>query len=216
MALVFVVAGALVVPLVAQGAPAPVTGELTIGAGDSPITYGRATAVSGRLKGTALKAGVLVTLQELPFPYSGGWQDAATTTTDKQGDYSFTGVRPDLTTRYRTTTAVPQATSKEVTVEVRIRVTLRLSDSTPRRRQRVRFYGTAAPEHDGLVVHIQRRSITGRWKTVRRTVLKDAGDEFSRYSKRIRVRRDGTYRARVFHDRDHLDGTSRAKQAFVH
>jgi hypothetical protein len=207
----------LVAPLVARGAPSPLTGDLTIGADDSPLTFGQSTLISGRLKNSTLKAGVLVTLQELPAPYDGGWEDAATTTTNKSGGYRFRGVGPDLTTRYRTTTTVPQAISKEVPVEVRMRVTLRLSDYTPRRRQRVRFFGTTAPEHDGLTVRIQRRSrFTRRWKTVRETVLKDAGDELSRYSKRIRVRRSGTYRARVFHDRDHLDGASRAKRAFVH
>jgi hypothetical protein len=92
---------------------------------------------------------------------------------------------------------------------------LHLSDRTPRRGQRVRFYGTAAPEHDGRAVYIQKLTATG-WRGVTHTFLKDAGTELSKYSKRIRVRRNGTYRARVYHRLDHADGTSRSRRAIVH
>jgi hypothetical protein len=102
-----------------------------------------------------------------------------------------------------------------VVVQVRIKVVLRLSDRTPVRGQRVTFSGTASPEHDGRLVYIQRRTRTGNWRTIRRTVLKDAGSEFSTFRKGIRIRRDSTYRAKVFHDSDHADGTSRRKRANV-
>jgi hypothetical protein len=199
----------------AQDGPPATAGQLTISASPSPITFGRATTVSGRLKKGAVKAPVPVTLQENPAPFTGGFKDVATTTTDTEGKYSFTDVRPEQNTRYRTRTAVPDATSAELLVEVRIKVILRLSDRTPLRGQLVTFSGTASPEHDGRLVYIQRRTSTGNWRTVRRTVLKDAGSEFSRFSKRIRVRRDTTYRARVFHDSDHADGTSRRRRANV-
>ncbi len=195
--------------------PVPITGELTISAEDRRLTYGRRTTIRGRLKGT-LKAGVPVNLQHNPAPYTGGPQTVATATTSTSGRYSFRNVEPDRHTRYRVVSTVPQATSKEVLVEVRIKVVLRLDDRTPRRGQRVRFYGTAAPEHDGRLVYIQRRNAAGRWRTAKRTVLEDAGDELSIFSKRIRVRRKGTYRALVFHDSDHRDSTSRPKRARVH
>jgi hypothetical protein len=201
-------------PPAAQSAPPPTSGQLTISASPNPITFGGATTVSGRLKKGAVKAPVPVTLQENPAPFT-GFKDVATTTTDAEGKYSFTGVRPEQNTRYRTRTAIPDATSAELLVEVRIKVVLRLSDRTPQRGQLVTFSGTASPEHDGRIVYIQRRTSTGNWRTVRRTVLKDAGSEFSRFSKRIRVRRDTTYRAKVFHDSDHADGTSRRKRANV-
>jgi hypothetical protein len=199
----------------AQGAPAPTAGPLTISASPNTITFGRATTVSGRLKKGAVKTPVPVTLQENPAPFTGGFTDVSTTTTDTDGKYSFTDVRPEQNTRYRTRTAVPDATSAELLVEVRIKVVLRLSDRTPLRGQLVTFSGTASPEHDGRLVYIQRRTRTGNWRTVRRTVLKDAGSEYSKFSKRIRVRRDTTYRAKVFHDSDHADGTSRRKRANV-
>ena len=88
-----------------------------------------------------------------------------------------------------------------------MKVTLRTNKATVARGRRVRFSGTVAPEHDGRAVFIQLKK-RGVWKTVKGTVLKDAGSEFSKFSKKIRVRRSGTYRAKVFHDSDHLDGTS--------
>jgi hypothetical protein len=195
--------------------PPPTSGQLTISASPNPITFGRATTVSGRLKKGAVKAAVPVTLQENPAPFTAGFQNVATTATDTDGKYSFTDVQPEQNTRYRTKTAVPDATSAELLVEVRIKVVLRLSDRTPLRGQRVTFSGTASPEHDGRLVYIQRRTRTGNWRTVRRTVLKDAGSEFSTFSRGIRIRRDTTYRAKVFHDSDHADGTSRRKRANV-
>jgi hypothetical protein len=67
------------------------------------------------------------------------------------------------------------------------------------------------------VVRIQRRRATGTWKTVALTVLRDAGDARSTYSRRVRIRRDGTYRARVIAvDGDHLSGTSRRRHVNVH
>ena len=102
-----------------------------------------------------------------------------------------------------------------VVVRVAIRVKLRLSDRTPRRGQRVRFYGGAGPEHDGRNVYIQKLTSAG-WRGVSRTLLKDAGTELSKFSKRIRVRRNGTYRARVYHRLDHADGISPTRRAIVH
>jgi hypothetical protein len=209
---------ALIAPLVAAAAPndPPLTkGDITISSDPDEVVYGKATTISGKLKGT-LKAGALVTLQQKPHPYTGDYETVATTTTATNGDYEFKDVDPLKNTRYRVTTTVPQTVSAEILVKVRIKLTLRLSDSTPRAGQRVRFAGTAAPEHDGRTVYIQRRTLTGRWRTVKQTTLADVGTEFSKYAKRIRVRRDGTYRARVFHDADHQDGTSPARRAAVH
>jgi hypothetical protein len=95
-------------------------------------------------------------------------------------------------------------------------VVLRVSDRTPRAGQRVRFYGTAAPQHDGRTVRLQRQTSTGSWTTVARTSLRDAGDERSSFSHRMRVRRDGVYRARVYRDANHATGTSGSKTLDAH
>jgi hypothetical protein len=205
----------LVAAPAAQVTPPPVKGELTISASRDVITLGRTTTVLGRLKKTTVRSGVPVILQENPAPYDGGWRDLATTTTEPSGRYGFDDVQPELNTRYRTKVAVPETISAELLVEVRMKVVLRLSDRTPLRGQIVTFSGTTAPEHDGRLVYIQRRTRTGNWRTVKRTVLKDAGSEFSRFTRNIRVRRDATYRAKVYHDADHADGTSRRKRANV-
>jgi hypothetical protein len=200
---------------VASSAPKPSpTAGITIAAQKNPIVFGSSTRIAGKVTGTS-KANVSVRLQQKPHPFTADWQAVATTTTVATGDYNFFGVGPQVNTLYRVSAGSLKAVSKELLLKVRIKVALRLSDSTPRRGERVRFSGPAAPEHDGGEVRIQRRTFTGRWKTVKVTTLKDAGAELSRFSTRIRVRRDGTYRARIPHDADHADGRSRSKRANV-
>ena len=138
-----------------------------------------------------------MTLRADPFPLGGDDTVVATATTDANGDFQFAGIMPDRKTRYsgRAKTS-PPVESAVVDVLVRVRVSLRLDDSTPRVGQRVRFSGSAAPQHDGSVVRIQRRRATGSWKTVALTLMRDAGEERSRYARRLRIHRDGTYRGR--------------------
>lgn len=96
-----------------------------------------------------------------------------------------------------------------------ISVTFRVDDPRPRRGQRVRFFGSVRPPHDGGIVRLQRRGSNGRYRTVARARLRDAGDARSTYSRRLRVFRDGVYRARVPADADHLAGTSRRRRVNV-
>jgi plastocyanin len=101
----------------------------------------------------------------------------------------------------------PPAESKAATS-----VTLRISDSTPARGQRVRFFGSVRPERDGRLVQLQRRRRGGSFRTVERIRLRDAGAGRSRYSKRLRVRSSAVFRARVPADADHEAGTSRTRR----
>jgi plastocyanin len=94
-------------------------------------------------------------------------------------------------------------------------VTLRVDDRRPSRGQRVRFLGSVRPQHDGRVVQLQRRRRGGRYRTIARTRLRDAGDARSTYSRRLRVFRDGVYRARVAADGDHLTGISQPRRVDV-
>jgi hypothetical protein len=193
--------------------PSPTVG-ITIAAQKNPIVFGSSTRIAGKITGTN-KSNVSVRLEQKPHPFTADWTAVATTTTVASGDYSFAAVGPRLNAQYRVSAGSLKAVSKELLLKVRIKVALRLSDYTPSRGERVRFSGPAAPEHDGNQVLIQRRSFTGRWRTVKSTTLKDAGTELSRFSTRIRVRRDGTYRARIPHDADHVEGLSRSKRANV-
>jgi hypothetical protein len=167
--------------------------------------------VTGKLTATNPNSGIGVDLQADPFPFEdNGFTNVASGLTDANGDYRLTA-KPTSHTRYRVVAKTsPPTTSAASTVLVRIRVKFAVSDSTPRAGGLVRFSGTACPEHDGKTASIQRRTSTGSYRTVARATLADTGGECSSYSRRLRIRRDGTYRVRVASgDADHSTGTSR-------
>ena len=196
--------------------PAGAAAAVTIAAKPTVVVFGGATALSGRVSGA--KAGVVVRLeQDDSRPYGDAYKaTGATATTANNGAYTFS-VKPLLNTQYRVVAqAAPPVTSAATLVRVRILVGLKLSDATPRRGSLVRFSGTAFPAHDGRTVSIQKRSSTGRFITVSRTKLRDAGDAKSTYSRRLRVSRDGVYRVKIAGDTDHINGFSRVRSVRVH
>jgi hypothetical protein len=204
---------ALLVPL-AAGAQKPPKSDISFGAKPALVVFGKSTVLSGALKGSD-KAGKTVDIQEMPFGAT-TFKTVATRTSDTSGSFSFTTV-PKLKTTYRAVAKTsPPVTSSSVLVKVAMRVSLRLSDRTPARGQLVKFSGSVAPAHDGRVVFIQRRTATGAYRTVGRTTLKDAGTSRSVFSRSMRVRSDGVYRARVLGDPDHETGTSATRTATVH
>jgi hypothetical protein len=191
--------------------------KLTLTAAPVRVTFGKPTVLAGKLTGGKTAAAQTVVVQADVFPLDGQYADVATTTTDANGDWHVSQT-PTALTRYRAEAKTsPPTTSNTADVAVRLRVRVHVSDRTPARGSRVRFSGTATPAHDGARVRIQRRTATGHWRTVARTTLRDAGDASSRYSKRVRVRRSGTYRVRASSgDTDHLAGTSRRRRLTVH
>jgi plastocyanin len=93
-------------------------------------------------------------------------------------------------------------------------VTLKVSDASPARGARVRFFGTVQPEQDGRMLQLQRRR--GRsYVTVTRVRLTDAGSARSKFSKRLRIVGDAVFRARLPADSDHLTGVSRTRRLNV-
>jgi hypothetical protein len=193
----------------AQGAPTPQT--LTISASATTVKFGGTVTLSGKLAGGKFD-GRSVTVREDPFPV-GSFANAGNATTNATGDWSL-ALKPALNTRYQARSG--KADSPPVDVMVRPAITLKLSDRTPKRGQRVSFSGTLCPEHDGVAIALQRRAATG-WRTVASPVLQDvAGTTCSSYSHRLRVRRNGAYRARFLGDADHVAGSSRARRASVH
>jgi hypothetical protein len=201
---------AIGLPVVAQadhkpghtpGQPNP-TADLSIAAQPNPTVFQRATVISGRLKGPG-NASRTVVLREDAFPFGTGVENLATTTTDANGDYSFTR-HPARNTAYQAVAGT--SVSSTTIVNVRIRIGLRVSDATPQVGQLVRFRGRACPAHDGLPASIQRRAANGTFRTVRRTTLRGATD-CSAYTRRFRVYRDGAYRV-VADDADHARGFS--------
>jgi hypothetical protein len=199
---------------VAVAAKPPKGGNLSITAKPSPVVFGRTVALSGKLTGAG-HAGKTVQVQADPYPYNEQYTNVATPTTAANGNWAASD-KPDRNTRYRARQG--GTVSGTFTERVRIRVSLRVSDRTPAVGQRVRFRGRACPQHDGARVRIQRRTRTGKWRTVRRTTLKDiAGSTCSKYSRRFRVFRDGTYRALVVsNDPAYANGLSRRRHLDAH
>jgi hypothetical protein len=83
--------------------------------------------------------------------------------------------------------------------------------------RRVRFSGRVCPEHDSVAIALQRRRAGGGWRTVARPVLADVPNTAcSSFARRIRIRRDGVYRARFRGDADHLAANSRVRRLNAH
>jgi hypothetical protein len=179
----------------------PAGDSLTVAAKPNPIVYGASVSIGGKLT-SADNAGKSVIVESDPFPYD-VFSNAGNATTTASGQYSFSD-DPGLNTRYRARQG--NLLSPVVTVLVRIRLGLRVSDRTPDRGERVRFHGRACPEHVGALVRIQRRG-AGGWATVARTRTVDA-TRCATFSRRVRVFSDGRYRAVVAGDADHARGIS--------
>lgn len=176
------------------------------------VVFGATSTLSGTLTG-GQTSGVTVRLDaDDTRPYGDSYKPTGRTAqTAANGKYSL-GVVPGVNTQYRVVAQTsPNVTSPARLVLVRIKVGLKVSDSTPRSGSRVLFSGSVFPAHDGRNALIQKRSPTGRWVTVTTTTLKDAGTAHSTFSRRIRVSRDGTYRVKVSGDADHVNGFSRTR-----
>jgi hypothetical protein len=207
-----IVAGTLALATSVGAQKPPKAGSVTLKSSAATVTFSQPVTLDGTVKGA--KAGVTVTLERRPSTGT-AFVVAATATTSDKGRFSF-AARPSVNSVYRATAATtPPATSPEVTTAVAPLVGLKVSDTTPHRGQRVRFRGTVRPPHDGMRVSIQRKRADGGWTTVRTPRLTDAGSTFSRYSKRIRIRRSGTYRTVIAAHADHAEGVSRERRLTV-
>jgi hypothetical protein len=203
---------ALVLTAASEAQKPPKAGNVSLKSSAQQVTFSTPVALTGKVKGA--KAGIIVTLERRSADET-VFAPAGTATTDAQGDFSF-AQRPAESSVYRAIAATtPPATSDETAVAVAPLVGLKVSDTTPRKGQRVRFRGTVRPQHDGTRVAIQRKRADGTWVTVRSPLLRDAGSSYSRYSKRIRIRRSGTYRTVIAAHADHAEGVSRQRTLTV-
>jgi hypothetical protein len=213
LAVVLVCAGPAVAAKPPKG-PKP-NPNLTIKASAGTVTFGRSVTLSGTTKN--ITPGTSVELQQNPYPYAGFKPTGKTAVIDPSGNWAIAGVQPQMHTQYKVTAKTsPPTDSGAAFVRVRLRVSFKVSDSTPKKGARVRFSGTVAPAHDGKTVLIQKKTSTG-YRTVATTALLDNGTDTSKYSKRIRIRRNGTYRVIAQSlDQDHDNGTSRTRTLRVH
>ena len=212
---------ALIVPLAATATHRPghkqpggpnANPNLSIGAEPNPVPFGKTTTISGKLTGSD-NASKTIELGENKYPFRDNdpFKKIAETTTDANGDYSFT-VTPELNTNYRTLAKTdPQQVSSAAFVRVKMRISRSVDDTTPDRGQTVTFTGKVAPAHDGDTVLIQRRRPTGTWRTLQNVPLQPGpgGEDSSEYSAQVTINRDGVWRARIRRDEDHLGNRSR-------
>lgn len=211
---------AIAVPVAIAQKPVkpPKTGTQAVSLDAKPtiVVFGSTSTLSGDVTGPQ-SSGVTVRLEaDDTRPYGDSYKSTGrTAVTATNGRYSF-AARPGVNTQYRVTAqASPPVNSAPKLVLTRIRVGLSLSTSTANRGSLVRFSGSVLPAHDGRTALIQKRSPTGRWVTVARTTLRDAGTSRSSYSRRIRATTDGTYRVKVAGDSDHVNGFSRTRSLDV-
>jgi hypothetical protein len=199
---------------VATAAPKPKPGAptLSINTSTTHVVYGSAFTVFGTLTGTG-RANAAVTLQQAPFPYT-RYTNLAAGRTNSVGAYAFGGVRPGLDTRYRV--HAKGVTSVNKLVFVRYRVSLSVSDSTPKRGQSVRFSGVVSPAANGRLLLIQRRGSDGVFRTVGRTTLLPRTATSVQFSLTKRIFSNGTYRAHIGADASHEPGNSRTRFLRVH
>jgi len=208
----FIAAAALAAVLVSTAYGQPQPRNITIDATPTTVKFGGSVTLSGKLTGQN-NSGRTVTVEHDPFPIDTFTNAGASATTNATGDWSLI-LKPDRNTRYQARSG--NADSRTVDVTVRPAISLRLSDRTPAAGSRVVFSGRLCPEHDGVVINLQRRFGT-KWRTLRNTTLKDVpGVNCSSYSRGLRVRRDGAYRTFFAGDPDHVAGNSRAKRVNVH
>jgi hypothetical protein len=209
LALVLVCAGPAVAAKPPKG-PKP-NPNLTIKSSASAVNFGRSITLSGTTKN--VPQGTTVEIQQNPYPYSGFKPTGKTAVVDPAGNWSVAGIQPQMHTQYKVVAKTsPPTESGAAFVRVRLSVSFGVSDSTPKKGARVRFHGTVKPAHAGKPVLIQKKTATG-YKTVARTTTSST----STYSKRIRIRRNGTYRVIVQSlDQDHDNGTSRSRTLRVH
>lgn len=135
------------------------------------------------------------------------WTVSADTT--PQGTPSPTGT-PDTAATPDTTSQPaqsPSASPPAPTVTARVRT--HVQGTLYRRylnRDRVQFYGSVLPRHDGAEVLLQRRTTAG-YRTVSRITLRRATQRRSEYRRTFRHAKAGRYRIVVPGDEDHLTTT---------
>jgi hypothetical protein len=207
--------GALALPAVADD-PAPVVNFSV-----RNVLPGAPVAISGTLVNGAADAGRQVQLYERRAPFPGTWAVLQEGTAGADGSYSFSVV--PVRKAYYSVVAPATATagreaSPGLLVTVRRKVSINVSDRTPRKNQLVRFSGFISPSYPlgpGAVATLQRREKSGAFTNVKAALLKAAGD-FTSYRVRVRVKSAGVYRIAVPSSTYYGSGASVAVVVRVH
>jgi hypothetical protein len=154
-------------------------------------------------------------LQQKAFPFTAGWAPVGNPqVTTATGGFSFPVLSVPVTTQFRVVTrTTPRRFSPILTVGAAVSVSTHVKTRVTRGR-RVRFSGTVRPAHDGAQFAIQRLT-RGQWRTVSGSITRHGRATFSRYARRVRIRRGGRYRVYVrIVDGDHVSNWGRT--AVIH
>jgi hypothetical protein len=168
---------------------------LSAAAVPNPLPFGTPLTISGTLSGTG-NAGRTVVLQSRPFPYTAGFLTVGNPlVTNAQGGYSFTVLSLPISSQFQVRLqGSPTVATPIFGVGVAYRVTGHSNSRHVKRGRTVRFSGTLAPGVSGVEVVIQRKH-RSRWSTVGRTLSRHrSAAATAKFSKRIRIRRGGSYR----------------------
>ncbi len=162
----------------------------------NPVPFGEPFLVEGTLTGTG-SANHAIVLQANLFPFTAGFKPVGNPElTNSTGGFSFPVVGLNENAQLRVqTVGGPLVTSPVVTEGVAVRVTFHARRT--HRGGRWRLYGTVAPAEVGALVGFQRLLPGGRTVNAGGTIVKTGTSTASRFSRTVRVRRHGLYRALV-------------------
>jgi hypothetical protein len=194
--------------------PAPPPNSVTVAPNPATVVFGGSTALSGQLTGPQ-NAGVTITLQQQPFPFTAGFQNLATAPTDNNGNFSFT-VTPTVNTRYQVQARTnPRVTSPVTQATVAYAISIKTKGKRVSNGKRVKFSGVVTPAHDGALVLIEKRGKGGVYRKIAQTVLRHSTLPQSTYSRNVRLHRGGVFRTHVIGDASRADGFSATKRIHV-
>jgi hypothetical protein len=178
----------------------------------NPVPFGSSFLAEGNLSGTG-SASHAVVLEVNPFPYTAGFKTLGNTElTGPTGAFSFpvVGLLENAQIRVQTV-GRPVITSPVVIENVAVRVALHVRRLHRRHGHRyVRLYGTVAPAEAGALVGFQLLVGPGeRTVNVGGTSVKTGTATVSRFSRVMRLRHPGVYRALVrINDGGHVSAYS--------
>lgn len=170
--------------------------KLTVAANPSRGLFDSPFTVDGTLTGTG-SADHAVVLQANPFPFLAGFKVVGNPElTSAGGSFSFSVPGLMQNTQLRVATLeTPQVSSPIVVERVAVRVTLHLR--AVGRHGYARLFGTVTPAQPVALVDFQLLAPGHRVARVGSTVISGAAGSFSRFSRVVRIRRAGLYRAYV-------------------
>jgi hypothetical protein len=163
----------------------------------NPVIFSRPFTISGQLTGTG-SAHANVTLLGRPFPFTAAFAKIGNSVvSNPDGTYAFPFTSAAITTQFEIHADTnPPITTAVVTMPVSSLVSLHVT-SHVRKGRLARFSGTVLPAQDGFVLKIQKRGRDGVFRTVAHTNLHHKNAGSSTFSRRLRLKRTGTYQAVV-------------------